>query len=101
MQELGETISPEELEYWQYYLQSEPSEIEKLRYQMAQHSVLYANVNYQKDNNFGLSDMFLDFSEQQEEAEAKEENIDEIEEFRKKNREFKQKLKEQLKGMIE
>lgn len=98
IKELGESLSVEEMLEWKYYFNSEPNEYEKIRYQVAQQSVFYANVNYK--DSFTLEDIFIDFSKKDKDNEAEPtSNKSENENFREKNRAVKEQLLKQLKQM--
>ncbi len=71
-----------------------PSDSEKLRYQIASHSTLYANMSSTK-KEYQVSDFFLDFEEKKEEETAVNQD-----DFREKNRKAKAELLEQIKGMM-
>jgi len=96
--ELSDNMTMEELLLWQEYFLIQPSDIEKLRLQIAYHSVLYSSVNFQKKDKseYTLQDIFLDFEQQPK----KQNDIDEIEEFRENRKKTKKKLLEQIKSML-
>jgi len=93
IQELGESMSVDELMLWREYLYTTPSESEKLRYQIASHTTLYANMNSKK--NYEISDFLLSFSEKKEKTQAVE-----VDDFRAKNKQVKADLLKQIQGMI-
>jgi hypothetical protein len=78
---------------WDYFLNSEPSESEKIRYQLAIHTANSMSVQGVKDVK--ISDYFFDFSEKEKEEQGE---LTELEKARMQNKKMKQKFLKEMKG---
>lgn len=78
---------------WNYYLNSELNDSEKIRQQLAFNALHNLRVQGVKDVTF--KDLFLNFSVKEE----IEDEVDELEKARMQNKKIKQKFLKQMEGM--
>jgi len=78
---------------WNYYLNSELNDSEKIRQQLAFNALHNLQVQGVKDVTF--KDLFLNFSVKEE----IEDEVDELEKARMQNKKIKQKFLKQMEGM--